>query len=69
MATLSIHDRLRDAISSVVGEARVEAFVEQAVTSALRNRELDVLLAELIEEVGPIPPDLEAEADGAWRAF
>lgn len=67
MATLSIHDRLRDAIRSVVGEDRVEAFVEQAVTSALRNRELDVLIADLIEEVGPIPPELETEADATWR--
>lgn len=30
--------------------------------------DLDRLLAEIADEVGPVPPELAAKADAAWRA-
>lgn len=68
MASISIPDPLLGAVRAAAGDDHVEAFVEQAIEAALRNRDLDSLIAALIDEVGPVPPELVAEADAAWRA-
>lgn len=61
-------DDLVEAVRRAVGADAVPTFTAKAVEAALRNRDLDDLLSELVDEVGPIPPELAAEADAAWRA-
>lgn len=53
-------------LSRSVGQA--EGFIAKAVEAALRNRDLDDLVGRLVDEIGPIPPELAAEADAARRA-
>lgn len=52
----------------VAAGAEIDSWVADALRRKLAASELDQVLAEIADEVGPLPADLVAEADAAWRA-
>ena len=59
-----------DLVETVRGTAGtdIDGWVADALRKKLAASELDQVLAEIADEVGPLPTDLVAEADAAWRA-
>jgi len=54
-------------VREVVGADALRAFVEAAVRRDLDNVAFSRLLDELEAESGPVPKDVMAEAERAWR--
>ncbi len=52
----------------MAGEEAMKAFIEAAVRRDLENETFGTLLDELEAEAGPIPENVEAEAERFWRA-
>ena len=69
MASIAFNlpDELVDAVRESAGP-ELDEWVADALRRKLATSELDRLLAEVAEEVGPLPSQLVAEADAAWRA-
>jgi hypothetical protein len=61
-------DDLLEAVRAAVGPDDLEAWVLDALRKKLATNELDRLLVQIAEEVGPLPQELVAEADAAWLA-
>jgi Arc/MetJ family transcription regulator len=55
-------------VQLVAGDDAVRAFVEAAVRRELEHEAFGRLLDELEAEVGPVPEDVDAEAERFWRA-
>ena len=55
-------------VRSAVGSEGMQDFVVIAVEASLKHRELGRILDELEAEAGPVPPELDAEAEAFWRA-
>jgi hypothetical protein len=70
MSSLSI-DLPDDVVAQLrrqVTDRDINGFVTEAVRCHLATADLDRILAEVAEEVGAVPPELEDEAEAAWRA-
>jgi Arc/MetJ family transcription regulator len=70
MATVPI-DLDADLVAEVklrTGEDAARTFIETAVRRDLDNEAFGRLLDELEAEAGPIPDDVDAEAERFWRA-
>ncbi|MFV0257652.1 MAG: hypothetical protein ACK5PP_04285 [Acidimicrobiales bacterium] len=63
-------DPPEDLIERLQSEAGsgVDAWVADALRKKLAASGLDRVLAEIADEVGPVPTELVTEADAAWRA-
>jgi hypothetical protein len=66
-AAFDLPDELIAAVRAAGGE-HINAWVADALRQKLAANDLDRLLAEIAEAVGPLPLGLVAEADAAWRA-
>lgn len=66
-ATFDLPKDLIDSLHSAAG-TEVDTWVADAVRKKLAASELDQVLADIANEVGPLPAELVAEADAAWRA-
>jgi len=65
---ISIPGELYDEVRNAVRSEAIDAFVVEALRDRLAVKDLEAILDEVVDEVGPIPPALEEEADAAWRA-
>jgi hypothetical protein len=54
-------------IREIVGRRDVSAFVNWSLEHEIRLVEWKQLAAEIDAERGPVPPEIEAEADALWR--
>lgn len=59
---------LVERVRRMAGDEAVSAFIEAAVRRNLENETFGTLLDELEAEAGPIPENVEAEAERFWRA-
>jgi hypothetical protein len=66
--TVQLPDQLAARLRREVSERDIDGFVTEAVQRHLASADFDRILAEVTEEVGPVPPELEEEAEAAWRA-
>jgi Arc/MetJ family transcription regulator len=55
-------------VQQVAGDDAVTAFVEAAVRRDLDNEAFGRLLDDIEAETGPVPEDVDAEAERFWRA-
>ncbi len=65
---LDLDSGLLAQLRDMTGPEGVVSFIERAIRRELRRDNLDRLLDELEAEVGPLPDELQAEADALWRA-
>lgn len=65
--SFNLPEELVEAVRTAAGPD-LDAWVADAIRKKLAAHELDRLLSEVADEVGPLPPQLIAEADAAWRA-
>lgn len=61
---VAVDHRLVDEIRAAVGDGEVEHLLEEAARTRLR----DLAFAKILDEVGPIPDELMAEAEAFWTA-
>ena len=54
-------------IQALVGPRGFSAFVSDAVRVRLQRYRIEKLLAELDDEYGAVPPDVQREVDRKWR--
>lgn len=59
---------LVERVRRMAGDEAVSAFIEAAVRRYLENEAFGTLWDELEAEAGPVPEDVEAEAERFWRA-
>jgi Arc/MetJ family transcription regulator len=59
---------LLNEVRDMVGVAQTTEFITRAIRHELRLGHLSELLQELEADLGPLPEDLQAEADAFWRA-
>lgn len=52
---------------TLAGPGRFSAWVNEAVRLRLQSERLGRLLAEMDDEAGPVPEDLQREVDELWR--
>jgi Arc/MetJ family transcription regulator len=55
-------------VRDMVGVAQTTEFISRAIRHELRLGHLSQLLHELETDLGPLPEDLQAEADAFWHA-
>lgn len=67
MSSFDLPLDLVEAVRTVAG-SDIDNWVADALRRKLAASELDRLLDEIADEIGPLPPSLIAEADAAWRA-
>jgi hypothetical protein len=67
--SVSMPEDLATAIREHTGPGGFSRFVAEASERQLKSEEFRVLLDELEAESGPIPPELEEQAEREWLAF
>ncbi len=65
--SFNLPEELVESVRTAAG-TDLDAWVADALRRKLAAHELDRLLDEIADEVGPLPPELAAAADAAWRA-
>jgi hypothetical protein len=61
--SITLEQKIADELRQTAGPRGVSAFVSEAVQQRLQAARLRRMIAEMEEEVGPIPDDVQAEAD------
>lgn len=61
--SITIEQKVADELRRTAGPRGVSAYVSEAVQQRLQATRLRKMLDEMAQEVGPIPPEVQAEVD------